>query len=102
MIESVQVIGSGRVGSAVGARLRERGIAVDGDDAELVVLCVPDRCDRGGGAGDLSPGPWICHVSGATPLAALDAARAALLASIRCRRSSSGAARSSSTARAAP
>ena len=41
MFESVNVIGSGRVGSAVGARLRERGVAVR-SDAALVLLCVPD------------------------------------------------------------
>ena len=41
MFESVKVIGSGRVGSAVAARLSERGVAV-GEDGELVLLCVPD------------------------------------------------------------
>ena len=72
MIERVHVIGSGRVGSAVGARLRERGLAVGEDDPDVVLLCVPDtsiadvsRC--------LAPGhAWVGHVSGATPLAALD------------------------------
>ncbi len=72
MIERVDVIGSGRVGSAFTARLRERGIAVGEDDAEIVLLCVPDtaisevsRC--------LAPGrAWVGHVSGATPLAALE------------------------------
>ena len=38
----VNVIGSGRVGSAVAARLRERGVDVRADGAELVLLCVPD------------------------------------------------------------
>jgi predicted short-subunit dehydrogenase-like oxidoreductase (DUF2520 family) len=70
MLSSVNVIGAGRVGSAVTARLAERGIALRGD-AELVLLCVPD-----GAIADcaqrLEPGPWIAHVSGATPLAALD------------------------------
>jgi predicted short-subunit dehydrogenase-like oxidoreductase (DUF2520 family) len=70
MIESVRVIGSGRVGSAVGARLRERGVELR-DDAELVLLCVPDDAIEEV-AGQLEPGPWIAHVSGATPLAALD------------------------------
>ena len=41
MIETVKVIGAGRVGSAVLARLRERGVAVH-DDGELRLLCVPD------------------------------------------------------------
>jgi predicted short-subunit dehydrogenase-like oxidoreductase (DUF2520 family) len=72
VIERVHVIGSGRVGSAVAARLRERGVAVDENDPDVILLCVPDtaiadvsRC--------LTPGPaWIGHVSGATPLATLD------------------------------
>ncbi len=72
MIEGVDVIGSGRVGSVFTARLRERGVAVGEDDADIVLLCVPDtaisdvsRC--------LAPGrAWVGHVSGATPLAALE------------------------------
>jgi predicted short-subunit dehydrogenase-like oxidoreductase (DUF2520 family) len=72
VIERAHVIGSGRVGSAVAARLRERGVAVGEDDPDLVLLCVPDtaipdvaRC--------LAPGRgWVGHVSGATPLAALE------------------------------
>ena len=70
MFESVNVIGSGRVGSAVSARLRERGVAVR-PNAELVLLCVPDTAIRSV-ARDLKPGPWVAHVSGATPLAALE------------------------------
>jgi pantoate--beta-alanine ligase len=68
MITSVRVIGSGRVGSAVSARLRERGIALDADGAEIVLLCVPDAAIPEVAAG-VEPGPWIGHVSGATPLA---------------------------------
>jgi predicted short-subunit dehydrogenase-like oxidoreductase (DUF2520 family) len=72
MFESVNVIGRGRVGSAVAARLEERGVAVRDDGAELVLLCVPDAVIRDV-ARDLVPGPgWIAHVSGGTPLAALD------------------------------
>ena len=67
----IHVIGSGRAGSAIGARLRERGIAVGEDDPELVLLCVPDTAIAEVAAG-IEPGPWIAHVSGATPLAALD------------------------------
>jgi predicted short-subunit dehydrogenase-like oxidoreductase (DUF2520 family) len=70
VVNSVKVIGAGRVGSAVSARFAEREVA-SRDDAELVLLCVPDgaiaECAR-----SLEPGPWIAHVSGATPLAALD------------------------------
>jgi predicted short-subunit dehydrogenase-like oxidoreductase (DUF2520 family) len=69
MFDSVCVIGSGRVGSALSSRLRERGIVLR-DDAELVVLCVPDGV-IGEVAANIEPGPWVAHVSGATPLAAL-------------------------------
>jgi predicted short-subunit dehydrogenase-like oxidoreductase (DUF2520 family) len=69
VFESATVIGSGRVGSAVAARLRERGVAVR-PEGELVVICVPDDSIADVAAG-LSPGPWVAHVSGATPLTAL-------------------------------
>ena len=70
MLNRIHVIGSGRVGSAIAARLLERGVAVDGDDPELVLLCVPDSAIAAVAA-SVSPGPWVAHVSGATPLAAL-------------------------------
>jgi predicted short-subunit dehydrogenase-like oxidoreductase (DUF2520 family) len=72
MFESVNVIGRGRVGSAVAARLEERGVELREDEAELMLLCVPDSAIRAVARG-LSPGRgWIAHVSGGTPLAALD------------------------------
>jgi predicted short-subunit dehydrogenase-like oxidoreductase (DUF2520 family) len=72
LIEKIRVVGaSGRVGSAVSARLRERGVALVEDGAELVLLCVPDSAIAEV-AGSLEPGPWIAHTSGATPLGALD------------------------------
>ncbi len=72
MIESIRIVGArGRVGSAVSARLAERGLRLDGDDPELVLLCVPDRSIAEVAAG-IDAGPWIAHVSGATPLDALD------------------------------
>jgi predicted short-subunit dehydrogenase-like oxidoreductase (DUF2520 family) len=71
VIERIRVIGSGRVGSAVTARLEERGVAVVDDDPELVLLCVPDSAIAAT-ARSLALGPWVGHVSGATPLAALD------------------------------
>jgi predicted short-subunit dehydrogenase-like oxidoreductase (DUF2520 family) len=71
MIESVRVIGAGRVGSAVLARLAERGIE-SRDDADVVLLCVPDTAIADV-ASCLAPGRgWIGHTSGATPLSALD------------------------------
>jgi len=76
MIDRIHVIGSGRVGSAVAARLSERGVAVHvgrtvDNDAQLVLLCVPDAAIADVARG-LTPGPLVAHVSGATPLAALD------------------------------
>jgi predicted short-subunit dehydrogenase-like oxidoreductase (DUF2520 family) len=70
VFDSINVIGSGRVGSAVSARLRERGFATT-EDAELVLLCVPDSAIPEV-AGGIAPGPWVGHVSGATTLDALD------------------------------
>jgi predicted short-subunit dehydrogenase-like oxidoreductase (DUF2520 family) len=70
MFDNVTVIGAGRAGSAIAARLRERGIAV-GDDGQLRLLCVPDRAIADVAA-SIEPGPWVAHVSGGTPLAALD------------------------------
>jgi len=72
MIESVHIVGArGRVGSAVSARLEERGIVLDSTSPELVLLCVPDR-DIAEVAAQTLVGPWIAHVSGATPLGALE------------------------------
>jgi predicted short-subunit dehydrogenase-like oxidoreductase (DUF2520 family) len=71
MVDSVNVIGRGRVGSALAGRLRERGVELRDEGAELVLLCVPDRAIAEVARG-IPPGPWIAHVSGATPLAALD------------------------------
>lgn len=70
MFRDVTVIGAGRAGSAIAARLRERGIAVH-EAGELRLLCVPDRAIAEV-ARSIEPGPWIAHVSGGTPLAALD------------------------------
>ncbi len=71
MVGSVNVIGRGRVGSALSARLRERGVELRDGSAELILLCVPDRAIAELAAG-IEPGSWVAHVSGATPLAALD------------------------------
>jgi len=72
MVRSVNVIGRGRVGSALAARLEERGVALREDGAELTLLCIPDTAIRDVAQG-LSLGQgWIGHISGATPLSALD------------------------------
>jgi predicted short-subunit dehydrogenase-like oxidoreductase (DUF2520 family) len=71
VIETAHVVGaSGRVGSAVAARLRERGLALREDGAELVLFCVPDGAIAETAAA-IEPGPWVAHVSGATPVSAL-------------------------------
>ena len=77
MIETACVVGTGRVGTAITARLRERGLPVsvtgrqlEIGTAELVVLCVPDR-EIGRVARQIAPGPWLAHTSGATPLSEL-------------------------------
>lgn len=76
MIKTVRVIGAGRAGSAIAARLAERGLAVSSGrqplaDADLVLLAVPDAAIAGV-AGLVPIGPWVAHVSGATSLRALD------------------------------
>jgi predicted short-subunit dehydrogenase-like oxidoreductase (DUF2520 family) len=72
MIETVRIVGArGRVGSALSARLAERGIALDSPDPDVVLLCVPDRAIADVAA-EMPVGPWIGHVSGATPLSALE------------------------------
>jgi predicted short-subunit dehydrogenase-like oxidoreductase (DUF2520 family) len=72
VIKSVNVIGRGRVGSAVATRLAERGVELRDDGAEIVLLCVPDsaiadvvRCQT------LDVSQWVGHTSGATPVSAL-------------------------------
>jgi predicted short-subunit dehydrogenase-like oxidoreductase (DUF2520 family) len=72
MVESVKVIGRGRVGSAVAARLEERGIPLVEQDADVTLLCVPDTAIRDVARGLSTGHGWIGHVSGATPLSALD------------------------------
>jgi predicted short-subunit dehydrogenase-like oxidoreductase (DUF2520 family) len=71
VVENVKIVGSGRVGSAIAARLRERGFVLRDDGAELVLLCVPDRAIAEV-ARTIAPGPWLGHTSGATSLSALE------------------------------
>jgi predicted short-subunit dehydrogenase-like oxidoreductase (DUF2520 family) len=61
----------GRAGSAIAGRLRERGIDLREKGGELVLLCIPDSAIADV-ARSIEPGPWLAHVSGTTPLAALD------------------------------
>jgi predicted short-subunit dehydrogenase-like oxidoreductase (DUF2520 family) len=76
VFESACVVGAGRVGKAVAARLGERiptrtaGRELDCGDVELVILCVPDRAIPEVAAG-IPAGPWVAHTSGAQRLEAL-------------------------------
>jgi predicted short-subunit dehydrogenase-like oxidoreductase (DUF2520 family) len=70
MFGTVRVIGRGRLGSALRARLHEQTSLTEAADADLVVLCVPDAAIASV-AQTIAVGPWIAHMSGATPLAAL-------------------------------
>jgi predicted short-subunit dehydrogenase-like oxidoreductase (DUF2520 family) len=67
---TVAVTGRGRVGAALARRLAERGRLGEAATSDLVVLAVPDAAIPE--VARAQPvGPWIAHVSGATPLAAL-------------------------------
>lgn len=74
---SACVVGAGRVGSALAARLAESlptrltGRELETGEADLVILCVPDRAIPEVAAA-IEPGPWIAHTSGARTLDALD------------------------------
>lgn len=75
MFESVHVIGGGRAGGTIAARLAERGVAVaigrpPIPESELVILAVPDGAIATV-AKEVERGRWVAHVSGATPLSAL-------------------------------
>src|SRR5688500_15276257 len=69
MFERIRVIGRGRLGSALVDRLTARGYQPVEDDVQLVVLCVPDAAIAEVAA-TVDVGPWVCHMSGATPLSA--------------------------------
>jgi predicted short-subunit dehydrogenase-like oxidoreductase (DUF2520 family) len=76
VFESACVVGAGRVGKAVAARLGERiptrtaGRDLDCGDADLVLICVPDRAIAEVAAA-IPSGPWVAHTSGACRLDAL-------------------------------
>jgi predicted short-subunit dehydrogenase-like oxidoreductase (DUF2520 family) len=69
VFNSACVVGAGRVGTALAARLRESLSTrtttweLDIGDADLVVLCVPDG-EIADVAESIAPGPWIAHTSG--------------------------------------
>lgn len=76
-MSDVAIVGRGRMGSALAARLRERAVAVEGPlgrgdvpAAPVVLLCVPDRAIAEVAA-TLPAGVLAGHCSGATGLDAL-------------------------------
>lgn len=77
MFDSACVVGAGRVGTALAARLGERiptsstTRELEIGPADLVVLCVPDRAISDV-ARQIPAGPWIAHTSGAARLSELD------------------------------
>ncbi|HUK35896.1 MAG TPA: DUF2520 domain-containing protein [Vicinamibacterales bacterium] len=70
MFTHVGVVGRGRLGSTVAARLAERNLVARVEDSDLVLLCVPDRAIHEAAA-RVRVGPWIAHMSGAVSLSAL-------------------------------
>jgi len=76
VFESACVVGAGRVGKAMAARLGEQiptqvaGRDLESGDAELVLLCVPDRAIAEVAAA-IPLGPWVAHTSGACRIEAL-------------------------------
>ena len=77
-LDSIAVVGAGRLGTALAAALRGAGLTVSGplrrepdlDGATLVLLCVPDG-EIAAAAAAVAEGPLVGHCSGATTLAPL-------------------------------
>ena len=82
--ERVSVVGDGRLGNALAEALRCAGLKVSGPSGrgetpspgDAVVLCVPDSEIPAAAQAASRLAPYVGHTSGATPLAALDAAAA--------------------------
>jgi predicted short-subunit dehydrogenase-like oxidoreductase (DUF2520 family) len=74
---SACVVGAGRAGSAIAARLSESlptritGRELEIGDADLILVCVPDRVVHEVAAA-IPVGPWIGHTSGARTLDTLE------------------------------
>jgi predicted short-subunit dehydrogenase-like oxidoreductase (DUF2520 family) len=74
-LDSIAVVGPGRLGTALAAALRAAGLTVHGPlgrgeplgDPTAVLLCVPDG-EIAAAADAIEPGPLVGHCSGATGL----------------------------------
>jgi predicted short-subunit dehydrogenase-like oxidoreductase (DUF2520 family) len=81
----IGVVGAGRLGMALAAALRDAGLPVEGpagrgevpSRCDAIVLCVPDAEIPAAAAVVAGAAPLVGHTSGATPLSALEPARAA-------------------------
>jgi predicted short-subunit dehydrogenase-like oxidoreductase (DUF2520 family) len=77
-LDSIAIVGAGRLGTALTAALEAAGRRVlgplgrgaDGRGATVVLLCVPDE-EIAAAAAAIAPGPLVGHCSGATGLAVL-------------------------------
>jgi predicted short-subunit dehydrogenase-like oxidoreductase (DUF2520 family) len=80
----VGVVGAGRLGTALAAALREAGLEAEGPagrgevprGCDAIVVCVPDAEIPAAAAAVAGAAPLVGHTSGATPLSALEPARA--------------------------
>ena len=80
MAHSIAIVGRGRLGTALASVLRAGGAQVLGplgrgeptDNADVVLLCVPDSQIESASAA-IKPGPLVAHCSGALTLAPLGA-----------------------------
>jgi predicted short-subunit dehydrogenase-like oxidoreductase (DUF2520 family) len=74
-LDSIAIVGAGRLGTALAAALRAAGLTIHGPlgrgepaaGATAVLLCVPDG-EIAAAAGAIAPGPLVGHCSGATGL----------------------------------
>ena len=73
-LDSIAIVGAGRLGTALTAALRAAGLSVEGPlgrgavpHAEVVLLCVPDG-EIAAAAARLGPGRLVGHCSGASGL----------------------------------
>jgi predicted short-subunit dehydrogenase-like oxidoreductase (DUF2520 family) len=77
-LDSIAIVGAGRLGTAITAALEAAGLAVRGPlgrgadtrGATAVLLCVPDGAIAAAAAA-IAPGPLVGHCSGATGLGVL-------------------------------
>jgi predicted short-subunit dehydrogenase-like oxidoreductase (DUF2520 family) len=72
-LDSIAIVGAGRLGTALAAALGAAsplGRGADARGATAVLLCVPDA-EIGAAAAAIEPGPLVGHCSGATGLAVL-------------------------------